>query len=196
MEILLIEDSPDDTELIRSRLADTQWNVFSTTRAERAREFLKTKFPDVILLDLDLPNGKGISLVESIVQAAGEIPVIVLTSMDENDELATGSVKAGALGYASKNTLLRTRSILLAQIELAMEKQLAKATSAKTKEAIRAADSIQTKLSEVRRIAEKGKAEAINGIKQMQGEKQIDVLTVKEQREIDAIVRGKSEGSF
>lgn len=60
--------------------------------------------PDVVLMDIDMPGINGISAVGSIREKYTELPVIMLTSFDEDDKVYQ-SICAGAMGYLLKNTL-------------------------------------------------------------------------------------------
>jgi DNA-binding NarL/FixJ family response regulator len=60
--------------------------------------------PDVVLMDIDMPGINGISAVKSIREKFATLPVIMLTSFDEDDKVFQ-SVCAGAMGYLLKNTL-------------------------------------------------------------------------------------------
>ncbi len=59
--------------------------------------------PDVILMDIDMPSVNGISAVRTIKEKFPTLPVIMLTSFDEDDKVFQ-SVCAGAVGYLLKNT--------------------------------------------------------------------------------------------
>ncbi len=64
---------------------------------------IEESVPDVILMDIDMPSINGISAVRSIKEKFPELPVIMLTSFDEDDKVFQ-SVCAGAVGYLLKNT--------------------------------------------------------------------------------------------
>ncbi len=59
--------------------------------------------PDVVLMDIDMPSVNGISSVRTIKEKFPTLPVIMLTSFDEDDKVFQ-SVCAGAVGYLLKNT--------------------------------------------------------------------------------------------
>lgn len=59
--------------------------------------------PDVVLMDISMPEMDGIQATETIVQRGLNIPVIVLT-MYADDEYAVSAIRAGAKGYLLKNS--------------------------------------------------------------------------------------------
>lgn len=104
MRILYVEDNPRDADLVRRALArseDPPQLDIATTLAE-AREALHAQAPyDVLLTDLNLPDGHGIDLVLELRARALPLAVVALTG--QGDELVVLSVlKAGADDYLAK----------------------------------------------------------------------------------------------
>jgi len=58
--------------------------------------------PDVVLMDVHMPNGGGVEALQQLREAALETPVIMLT-VSESDEDLLGAIRAGARGYFLKN---------------------------------------------------------------------------------------------
>ena len=107
MCILLIEDDPDDVQILKEMLYDSTLGVYSITCAnclENALSRLRDKNFDLILLDLQLPDSFGIDTVKSIINKAPYTPVIVLTG---NDDLSTAleATREGAMNYIIKNKI-------------------------------------------------------------------------------------------
>ncbi|WP_017591917.1 response regulator [Nocardiopsis potens] len=61
--------------------------------------------PDVLLLDLRMPGRDGIATLEALREAGGTVPVLVLTTFDD-DELVLRALRAGARGYLLKDVTL------------------------------------------------------------------------------------------
>ena len=76
--------------------------VAAYDNAESALLDLKNKNPDVVLMDINLPNMSGIECVKQIKQKQLEIQVIMLT-MYEDSQKIFDSLKAGAVGYLHKS---------------------------------------------------------------------------------------------
>ena len=102
--VMLIEDNAADARLMVEILTETEAGSYSLQLVKRVSSALqslnKQKF-DVILLDLTLPDGRGLDTVRRICIACQQIPVIVLTGL-EDDALALSAVQAGAQDYLIK----------------------------------------------------------------------------------------------
>lgn len=104
LNILLIEDNPGDAFLIKFYLEES---VLKYARLLHA-EFLKTAIDllqnnefDVVLLDLNLPDSKGIETLETVLEASQGSVVIVLTGLND-EELGLQTVKKGAQDFLVK----------------------------------------------------------------------------------------------
>lgn len=115
-KVLLIEDNPGDARLIREYLADArnisfdlQWK---STLAEGLSSLSEHK-PDVVLLDLGLPDSPNRAASFTRTQSvAPTVPIVVLTGFDE-ETFAVTTVRRGAQDYLLKGkinteTLVRT----------------------------------------------------------------------------------------
>ncbi len=67
----------------------------------QAVELVQRHRPDVVLLDITMPEGGGLSAAAQIAQIAPETAVVMLTASEEGDDLLT-AMKAGARGYVVK----------------------------------------------------------------------------------------------
>ena len=102
VDILLIEDDPADKLLVEEFLADTALNAkitWFTTLAE-ARPHLAS-FRGCVLLDLNLPDARGMDLLREVLDAAKSAAVVVLTGLDDEHE-GIAAVAAGAQDYLVK----------------------------------------------------------------------------------------------
>jgi DNA-binding NarL/FixJ family response regulator len=116
--ILLLEDNPGDSVLIQRLLLCAQPDI-SVTRVESlaaALRCLSRRKYGAALLDLGLPDAKGIEVVESVSRAAPSMPLVVFTGQHE-DALAARCLRSGAHSYAHKDGLksqILMRSIIQA----------------------------------------------------------------------------------
>jgi two-component system, NarL family, response regulator DevR len=107
----------DDHELIRRGLrellgAEQDLTVVGEAATVReALEGVETSRPDVVLLDLRLPDGDGAEVCRSVVSAHPEVHCVVLTSFADDREIMD-VLQAGATGYVMKSA--RTGDILKA----------------------------------------------------------------------------------
>lgn len=119
IKVLIIEDNDEHAELICRMLSKAENIYFDTERAglmSSGVDLLGKQNFDVILSDLGLPDSKGIETFETFHGLCPDIPVIVLTGLD-NENTALGAVQGGAQDYLVKgqiDTRQLTRSILYA----------------------------------------------------------------------------------
>jgi diguanylate cyclase (GGDEF)-like protein/PAS domain S-box-containing protein len=102
--ILMVEDDPGDAGLIRALLEEgprRRRRLLHRERLSQALELLAVEEVDVVLLDFSLPDSVGIESFRTLYQAHPEVPVIVLTSLDD-DALAVRAVAEGAQDYLVK----------------------------------------------------------------------------------------------
>jgi len=103
MTILIADDSAPFRDGMRAMLrreADLMLLGEATTGAEAVRMALSRQ-PDVVLMDLHMPEGNGIEATRQIVAQAPHIRVLVLT-MFEDDDSVFAALQAGARGYLLK----------------------------------------------------------------------------------------------
>jgi two-component system NtrC family sensor kinase len=82
--VLLVEDDAVQRERMRGWLEGPEWSVREAANGREALDNLKQGKPDVILLDLMMPEVDGFAVVAALQKEAGwrDIPVIVITSLD------------------------------------------------------------------------------------------------------------------
>jgi len=76
--------------------------VASATTAAGARRIAVTDTPDVLVLDINLPDGSGIDVVRTLRSSAPRVAVLMLTMYDD-DQSVLAAMRAGARGYVLKN---------------------------------------------------------------------------------------------
>ncbi len=124
--ILVVEDTPDTQLIIKKTLSGVSTQVLVASTAAEARQNLKTLVPDLIILDISLPDADGMQLCNEILsdERTKQVPILFLTGKtDVSYKLAAFSM--GAEDYIEKpfNPLeLRAR----------VEARLKKAASAKS----------------------------------------------------------------
>lgn len=79
--ILHIEDDSDIVTIMRLQL-DRQCDYQAVTSLAQAGKILQQQRFDLILLDLGLPDGNGMSLLNAITQSQGDIPVVIFSAQD------------------------------------------------------------------------------------------------------------------
>jgi DNA-binding NarL/FixJ family response regulator len=115
LTILIADDHPVFRKGLRALLASmpTTELVGEATTGEEAIHLAETLQPDVILMDLQMPGGGGLSAIRQIVQTSPHIRILVVT-MFEDDDSVFAAMRAGARGYVLKdmNDEEITRAIL------------------------------------------------------------------------------------
>ena len=117
--VLLIEDDPDYEQLISAVLAacGDKFEVKSASALAAGLALIGAEYlPDLILVDLNLPDSSGYETFLRVRERAPEIPIIVLTGLDD-DHLAIRAVEDGAQDYLVKNMIqpkLIARSVNMA----------------------------------------------------------------------------------
>ncbi len=123
LNILLVEDNPGDVFLIMEMLRLANTTKFITTQVEKLEQALtqlQQKEFDVILLDLNLPDSRGIETVISINQQARYTPIIVLTVINIQ-ELALEAVREKAQDFLIKEQV--STALLVQSIYYAIERK-------------------------------------------------------------------------
>jgi CheY-like chemotaxis protein len=102
--ILVIEDDMDLLKLVGEVLAKAGFLTrFARNRAEINGEFNKSPLPDLVLLDVRLPDADGFNILEKIRsnQKILKMPIIMMTGRSEVTDVARG-LSLGADGYVTK----------------------------------------------------------------------------------------------
>lgn len=107
--VLLVEDNPADADLVEELLEQAsegaeRYSLVRSARLSDAIEKLRSQPIDVVLLDLRLPDGAGVSSVHAIRAVNQQIPIVVLTGTDD-EQLATSCISAGAQDYLCKGDI-------------------------------------------------------------------------------------------
>ena len=114
IRVLLVEDNPGDARLLREMLQEAgpaRYDLIHLQRLEEARRRLKEERPDVVLLDLLLPDSHGLDTFRQVHACAPSVPILVLSG-DNDEALAAQAVREGAQDYLVKG---QTNSPLLAR---------------------------------------------------------------------------------
>lgn len=100
MKILLVEDNPTISRGLEYAFQKNGFAVDSAYRILEAETYLKTNRPDLIILDISLPDGNGLDLYRKVIKPM-HIPTIILTAKDTEDDIVSG-LELGADDYITK----------------------------------------------------------------------------------------------
>jgi two-component system KDP operon response regulator KdpE len=98
--ILIVEDEPPIRRLLRTTLAAQDYRVLEAATGAEALAALRHHRPDLVLLDLGLPDIDGLALIGQI-RARGPVPIVVLSSRGE-EAAKVAALDAGADDYVTK----------------------------------------------------------------------------------------------
>jgi signal transduction histidine kinase len=130
MQVLLVEDNPADANLVRqafSQFPQETWQFIGVetlgeaiTAYQQMRDAIEHGPFDLVLLDLGLPDAKGLETIQQFLAVSPEAPVVVLSGMDD-EILALQAIEQGAQDYLVKDQI--TRQTLLKSIHFAARRQ-------------------------------------------------------------------------
>ena len=102
-KILVVDDDPDIVEILRYNLSMAGYDIKSATNGKEAIKKAKIFFPEIILLDVMMPEMDGIEACEAIRQTAGlEDTIITFLTARGEDYSQLAGFDAGADDYISK----------------------------------------------------------------------------------------------
>lgn len=120
--ILLVEDDAQIRHFVRLALEDAGYEVMTAGEAKRGSIDAATRRPDLVIVDLGLPDGDGKHLIVQL-RAWSDSPVLVLSARDQEGE-KVAALDAGADDYLTKpfgvdELLARLRALLRRRAALA-----------------------------------------------------------------------------
>ena len=102
-KILIVEDDQDTLQMIENKLQDSGFFVTSTVSGKESIDLARAEQPDVILMDIILPDIAGSDAVKLLAEtgATCDIPVIFLSGIVTKDEESGGcsQIKVGSRQY-------------------------------------------------------------------------------------------------
>ncbi|MBF0227151.1 MAG: response regulator [Desulfobacterales bacterium] len=122
IELLLIEDNLGDARLIKEMIVEYQIapiNVAHFDRLSKGIDYLNSHRPDIILLDLSLPDSHGLNTLLTLIKHEKRIPIVVLTGLNDQS-LALEAVREGAQDYIVKGKIYD--DMLIRTINYALER--------------------------------------------------------------------------
>lgn len=116
--ILLVEDDEYIMAINRNKLTKAGCRVLEAETLRAATSILKTEKPDLVVLDVMLPDGSGVKWCEEIRGGGSEPPVLFLSAKNETPDVLEG-FSAGGDDYLTKPYDL---NILMAHIKALLER--------------------------------------------------------------------------
>lgn len=122
--LLIVEDDHDIQAVLEQLLGLAGYNTVSVASGNEAREFLRDRTVDLVLLDVMLPDVSGYDLCEELRQeGSARTPIVMLTALAQQQNIVQG-LRAGADDYIRKpflpdELILRIQRLIERQKELA-----------------------------------------------------------------------------
>jgi PAS domain S-box-containing protein len=110
VRVLLVEDNPGDVALMREMLNESRsarFALMSVDRLSAALKMVEDEAPDIVLLDLGLPDSSGLKTLETMNASYPKLPTIVLTGLTDV-ELGVKAMTIGAQDYLVKGEVDET----------------------------------------------------------------------------------------
>jgi len=113
--VLVVDDEPKITRLVRDYLDQAGLGVFEAATGRDALDLIDRERPDLIVLDLGLPDIDGLDVLREI-RTTSSVPVIILTARSDETDLVVG-LELGADDYVvkpfgTKELVARVRALL------------------------------------------------------------------------------------
>jgi len=126
--ILAVDDDADILKVLRANLEIHGYEVNCAENWASARGILSERVPDLIILDLMLPDGDGIEICRTIRKEHAQVPIIMLTAKDKISDKVIG-LESGADDYVVKpfetlELLARIRACLRRTVHPAKEEKV------------------------------------------------------------------------
>jgi two-component system, NtrC family, response regulator AtoC len=165
--VLIVDDEENARINIGTFLTSRGYEVFSVATLKEARQHLLREDADIILLDVNLPDGYGPVLLEETARMPLRPPVILITAYGDVD-MAVDAMKNGAHDFLQKPIKLAQleKSIARAQEIVALRRELAHLRSQRQEQVdfiIGNPPAMKTVMDHARRAAEASKSVLITG---------------------------------
>jgi DNA-binding NtrC family response regulator len=102
-KILVTDDDPNMVSVLAEVLRELRYDVITANNASRALDLAKTETPDLVMADIEMPEGKpaGLNLLREIKEFNSSIPVVMITG-NATKERAIQSLRLGAQDFVEK----------------------------------------------------------------------------------------------
>jgi len=101
MKIVVVDDEKIVLDSCERVLASEGFEVLPATSVDDALKILETQIPEVLLIDVKMPERDGMSLMEEIKRTLPDLPIVVMSGYP-TDETISESVKKGAACFIAK----------------------------------------------------------------------------------------------
>jgi len=118
-KILVVDDEVDTLKLMEITLRQEGYTVLKATTGEACLEIAGAESPDVIILDIMMPQLSGLDVLKQLNLSYGSPPIILFSAKNRIEDVIEG-MEAGAYRYLVKPTM---REKLLETVKAALEER-------------------------------------------------------------------------
>ena len=101
IKFLIVDDEPDVVDSVSELFTLRNYNVITATSGTQALEMVKKENPNIIILDIRMPDISGIDVLKEVKKSHPKIRVIMLTGV-EDESTKNMAIGLGASGYLTK----------------------------------------------------------------------------------------------
>jgi two-component system NtrC family sensor kinase len=153
--LLVIDDSKEARDFLEEFLGNRGYSVLAARDGEEGLHRALNEVPDLILVDQQMPDMKGLEVISALNEAEQDIPIILMTAYG-SEQLVVQAFRLGACDYVPKPY---EPDVLLDAIERAMrEVRLRKERDQLTQELVQANEKLQRQLQELNALYTIGKS--------------------------------------
>ena len=109
VRILLVEDNIKYVNLFNYLLAEEEVtlkiDIINANNLQQALEYIERETFDVIVLDLFLPDSRGLESIARVQEKNPHVPILILTALDDSETKAQ-ALKQGVKGYLPKDQII------------------------------------------------------------------------------------------
>jgi DNA-binding NtrC family response regulator len=101
--MMIVDDEIEILKMLKDVFELRGWETITTPTGLTVMSTLEKEPIDIILLDIKLPNGSGLTVLKNIKKKYPKLPVIMFTGFGYEDNMVNEAMHLGAAGYVSKN---------------------------------------------------------------------------------------------
>jgi DNA-binding response OmpR family regulator len=108
MKILVVDDEKNILRLYKAELEDEGYSIVTANTGQEALEVFDRENPDLVTLDIMMPDMDGIQVLRQLKQKNSQVPVIMLTAYDYRDDFSVWVSDAYVVKSSDLNNLKAT----------------------------------------------------------------------------------------
>jgi len=115
MKLLVVDDDLNIQRLYKEELEDEGYEVIIAATGKEAMEIFERESPDIVTLDILMPDIDGISLLRKMKEQRPNVPIIMSTAYDYRDDFAVWASEAYIVKSSDLGELKKTIKKLISQ---------------------------------------------------------------------------------